>query len=169
MVNWLRYLPEEEAKPFPRGCLNWSKEVDNQQVDNFYKKFGFFPKNIYKAPLIIPATREQHQQLPEETILVGQEKNSYISNSLHQRAEYTEIPKRNEIKQESTRKTENLLRALTAIAIDDYGYDPDSAKSCAPQDIANAISNHGVTFDPKTIRNWLKEGAALLSSNEEKN
>ncbi len=67
-------------------------------------------------------------------------------------------------KTESTRKTENLLRALTAIAIDDYGYDPESLKSNAPQDIANAMSNQGVSFDVKTIRNWLKEGAALLPS-----
>jgi|GEM_PF-6685424 len=67
-------------------------------------------------------------------------------------------------KPESTRKTENLLRALTAIAIDEYGYKPESLKSNAPQDIANAMSNQGVIFDAKTIRNWLREGAALLTS-----
>lgn len=68
---------------------------------------------------------------------------------------------------ESTRKTENLLSAFTAIAIDAYGYDPRSLKSNAPQDIANAMSNHRVSFDAKTIRNWLKEGAALLPSKRE--
>ena len=69
---------------------------------------------------------------------------------------------------ESTRKTENLLRAITAIAIDDYGYRPESAKSTAPQDIADAISKQGVNFDPKTIRGWLKEGASLLDVNLDK-
>ncbi len=66
-------------------------------------------------------------------------------------------------KQESTRKTENLLRALTAIAIDDYGYDPRTGKSTAPQDIVDAMNNQGVSFDAKTVRNWLKDGASLLS------
>ena len=70
---------------------------------------------------------------------------------------------------ESTRKTENLLKALTAIAIDDYGYSPESAKSTAPQDIADAMSNQGIIFDPKTIRGWLKEGANLLPQNPVKN
>lgn len=72
------------------------------------------------------------------------------------------------IKQESTRKTENLLRALTAIAIDAYGYSPVNAKSNVPQDIVNALSNHGVIFDQKTVRNWLKEGVSLLASNSDK-
>lgn len=79
----------------------------------------------------------------------------------------TERNKERIAKPESTRKTENLLRALTAIAIDDYGYDPESLKSNASQDIANAMSNQGVSFDAKTIRNWLKEGAALLPPKRE--
>ena len=69
---------------------------------------------------------------------------------------------------ESTRKTENLLRALASIAIDAYGYTPESAKSTIPQDIADAISKHGLTFDPKTIRGWLKEGIALLPTKPQK-
>lgn len=69
---------------------------------------------------------------------------------------------------ESTRKSENLLRALTSVAIDAYGYDPNSAKSCVPQDIVNAMSAHGINFDTKTVRNWLKEGADLLPSKTEK-
>lgn len=65
-------------------------------------------------------------------------------------------------KPESTRKSENLLQALAAIAIDAYGYDPDSAKSTAPKDIADALARLGQKVDPKTIRGWLKEGSALL-------
>lgn len=65
-------------------------------------------------------------------------------------------------KPESTRKTENLLQALTCISMVEYGYDPTSGKSNAPTDIAKALSERGLTFDQKTIRNWLKEGANLL-------
>jgi|GEM_PF-5275744 len=63
---------------------------------------------------------------------------------------------------ESTRKSDNLLKALAAIAIDDYGYDPKAIKSSAPDDIAKALASNGVSFDVKTIRGWLKEGAELL-------
>lgn len=65
-------------------------------------------------------------------------------------------------KPESTRKTENLLRALTCVAINAYGYDPRSGKSLAPSDITEALSKEGFIVDPKTIRGWLKEGAELL-------
>ncbi|MDV6340480.1 hypothetical protein R2103_01660 [Nitrosomonas sp. Is24] len=70
---------------------------------------------------------------------------------------------------ESTRKTENLLRALTTLAIDAYGYDPSSERSNAPQDIVNAMTTHGINFDAKTVRSWLKEGTALLPSKRDKN
>lgn len=68
-------------------------------------------------------------------------------------------------KPESTRKSENLMQAITCIAIDAYGYDPKSAKSTAPQDIADALAKQGKKVDPKTIRNWLKEGLELLPQN----
>jgi hypothetical protein len=71
-------------------------------------------------------------------------------------------------KKESARKTDNLLRALVCIAADAYGYNPASGKSTAPADIAGAISKYsGGEFSPdaKTIKGWLKEGAALLPPN----
>ena len=71
-------------------------------------------------------------------------------------------------KPESTRKTENLLRTLAAVAIDAYGYNPKSAKSTVPQEIADAISEQGVNIDAKTIRNWLKEGMENLPTKREK-
>jgi hypothetical protein len=71
-------------------------------------------------------------------------------------------------KPESTRKTNNVLQAFTAIAIDAYGYDPKAEKSTAPQDIANALEKLGAVGNPKTIRSWLKEGAELLPSNRYK-
>ncbi len=63
---------------------------------------------------------------------------------------------------ESTRKIENLLRALTSIAMDVYGYNPESGKNTAPKEIADAMSLRGFEKDEKTVRGWLKEGAALL-------
>lgn len=69
---------------------------------------------------------------------------------------------------ESTRKTENLLRALASIAIDAYNYNPNDTKSLAPQDIVDAMNQHGASFCSKTIRNWLKEGASLLEINLKK-
>lgn len=71
-------------------------------------------------------------------------------------------------KPESTRKTENLLRAIASIAIDAYGHDPKSAKSSAPQDIADALDKQGFPLDPKTIRGWLKDGSDLLQPNKPK-
>lgn len=65
-------------------------------------------------------------------------------------------------KPESTRKSNNVLQALTAIAMDAYGYNPKAEKSNAPQDIADALTKLGAVGNPKTIRSWLREGAELL-------
>ena len=62
----------------------------------------------------------------------------------------------------TTQKTENLLKAFASIAIDAYGYDPNSKKSTTTNDILKALERQGKTLDPKTIRAWLKEGIDLL-------
>lgn len=67
-------------------------------------------------------------------------------------------------KPESSRKTDNLLRAIAGIAIHAYGYNPQSSKSSAPTEIAEALSDLGHPLDPKTIRGWLNEGCQLLPS-----
>lgn len=74
----------------------------------------------------------------------------------------------NALKPESTRKSNNVLQAFTAIAIDAYGYNPQAEKSNAPQDIADALTKLGAVGNPKTIRSWLKEGAELLPPNPHK-
>ncbi len=71
-------------------------------------------------------------------------------------------------KSESTRKSNNILQAFTAIAIDAYGYDPKAEKSTAPQDISDALDKIGAKGSPKTIRTWLKEGAVLLPAKPDK-
>lgn len=78
------------------------------------------------------------------------------------KAEFDALSEKSNAKPESTRKTENLLQAFAAIAIDAYGYDPEAVKSTAPADITRALQQHGKEVDPKTIRTWLKEGKTLL-------
>lgn len=69
-------------------------------------------------------------------------------------------------KPDSDRKIDNLLRTITAIAMEEYGYKTDSSKSTAPKDIADALSTHGVTVGEKTILSWLREGAQLIDSSK---
>jgi len=61
-----------------------------------------------------------------------------------------------------------LLRALTAIAIDAYSYNPKDVKSKVPQEIVEAMSQHGANLGSRTIRDWLKEGTSLLEINLDK-
>lgn len=78
------------------------------------------------------------------------------------KVDFDALVDKNNFKPESTRKTENLLQAFAAIAIDAYGFDPEAAKSTAPADIAKALQQQGKEVDPRTIRTWLKEGKTLL-------
>lgn len=74
----------------------------------------------------------------------------------------------NILKPESARKVDNLLQAITCIAIDSYRYDPKQEKSNVPQQMSDDISKSGKTIDTKTIRGWLKEGLALLPAKPHK-
>jgi hypothetical protein len=71
-------------------------------------------------------------------------------------------------KPESPRKTENLLRTLSYLAEYAYGYDSESARSTAPQEIADGLSARGYSINQRTIREWLKEGASLLPPRTDK-
>lgn len=71
-------------------------------------------------------------------------------------------------KPESTRKTENLLKILTVLAMIKYNYIPIAEKSTVPQELSDLLAKKGVSIIPQTIRNWLKEGATLLRTNSKK-
>lgn len=75
-------------------------------------------------------------------------------------AEKIEQQRNDDNKKESPQKIENLLKALCAVAIDAYGYKPESKKSTAPKDIENAILiAFGGGVQAEAIRGWLQEGA----------
>jgi hypothetical protein len=71
-------------------------------------------------------------------------------------------------KPESIRKVDNLLQAIAGIAIYSYKHDVKSANSKIPQDIADDISKSGKTIDVKTVREWIKQGVALLPARPHK-
>lgn len=73
-------------------------------------------------------------------------------------------------KGESALKNGNLLKTLYCIAVDAYGYDPDSKKSDIPKEIADAVAEYGngETINEKTIRGWLKDGYQLIPRNPQK-
>jgi hypothetical protein len=63
---------------------------------------------------------------------------------------------------ESTRKNDNLLRALACMAIKGYRYRKDDARSSVPAESSKDMSELGVSISDKTIRGWLQEGSKLL-------
>lgn len=71
-------------------------------------------------------------------------------------------------KPESTRKSENLLQTLTALAMVKYNYIPIAEKSTVPQELSDLLAKKGVLITPQTIRGWLKEGTSLLRANSNK-
>jgi hypothetical protein len=68
----------------------------------------------------------------------------------------------------ATREKETLLKMIIAMAIDGYGYGPNSSKSPTPKELADAVHGQGLDLDVDTIRAKLKEAAALLPSNWQK-
>jgi len=63
---------------------------------------------------------------------------------------------------ESPRVIENLQKALIAVAMDCYGYDPAAKGNTAVTDIQKALDKIGLTLSENTIRDYLKKGAQLI-------
>jgi hypothetical protein len=69
-------------------------------------------------------------------------------------------------KKESTLKTENLLKVITCMAIDKYGYDPKASRNSATglnkDGIVSTLEKYGVGIGDETIKGYLKDGAKLI-------
>jgi hypothetical protein len=60
------------------------------------------------------------------------------------------------------REIDKIAQLITAIAIDDYGYDPDGVRNTAPGEIADLAAEMGLEIHPDTIRKYLRIGATFL-------
>lgn len=167
IVTWEKI---EKLKSQTAFATSFAKRRDLALRATRWKKFG----DTIPPVIFISWAKEINIELPnaliEEVTKIGGSATNWHEQYLKLKADYDVLAAQptNTQKPESTRKTNNVLQAFTAIAIDAYGYDPKAEKSTAPQDIANALEKLGAVGNPKTIRNWLKEGAELLPSNHHK-
>lgn len=159
VVMWQKIEPLKDKTSFAKS---FAKRRDLANRARLTKKLS---EPVVPALFLIWAN-EMNIELPTALVSEIEKLSAKITNweAAYQKlkAEFDGLTEKSNIKPESTRKTENLLQAFTAIATDAYGYDPEAAKSTAPADIARALQHHGKEIDPKTIRTWLKEGKALL-------
>lgn len=167
IVTWKKI---EVLKNETLFAKQFAKRRDLALRATHWKKFG----DTIPPVIFIGWSKEINLELPsvliEEVTKISGVDINWHEQYLELKADYDALVTKSTIAQkpESIRKTNNVLQAFTAIAIDAYGYDPKAEKSTAPQDIANALDRLGAVGNPKTIRNWLKEGAELLPSNAHK-
>ena len=60
------------------------------------------------------------------------------------------------------REVASLAKLLTAIAIEEYGYDPASRRSPIPREIQDIATRLGLSVSQDTIRKYLQMGARYL-------
>ncbi|MEO6118558.1 MAG: hypothetical protein ABIP37_05750 [Methylotenera sp.] len=167
VVTWKKI---EQLKNETVFAKTFAKRRDLALRATRWKKFG----DTMPPVIFINWAKEINIELPnaliEEVTKIGGTAINWHEQYLKLKADYDVLAAQptNTQKPESTRKSNNVLQAFTAIAIDAYGYDPKAEKSTAPQDVANALDKLGAVGNAKTIRSWLKEGAELLPSNPHK-
>jgi hypothetical protein len=61
------------------------------------------------------------------------------------------------------REVNSMAQLITAMAIDGYGYRPDSPRSPIPREITDLAAQMGMTISEDTIRKYLKIGAEQIS------
>jgi hypothetical protein len=65
-------------------------------------------------------------------------------------------------KSSDTRKYDNLLRLVIAMAIDGYRYEPSAEKSPVPSEIAGAVERLGMQMSSQTVRGYLTEASETV-------
>ena len=154
-LAWLETVGEEKlGKSETERQLNQHEEERKKFISDKATEISYYPADELPQDIVFVVRTNALREF-EQLVADSDEKG-------------TEKLQSNNAKPESTRKTENLLRTLAAVAIDAYGYDPISAKSTVPQDIVDALNDQGVELDPKTIRNYLKDGVAFLPPDRKK-
>jgi len=58
-----------------------------------------------------------------------------------------------------TRERGTLLKLILGMALEQYGFDPDAAKSPVPKEISDDLQTHGISVSDDTVRRWLKIAA----------
>jgi hypothetical protein len=157
IVTWKKIEPLKDKTAFAKA---FSKRRDLALRATRWKRF----QDLIPPVTFISWAKEINIDLPPDLINEVEKIGGICINwhEQYQKLKAESAANKLVLKPESTRKLENLLQALTAVAVDAYGYDSQSAKSTAPQDIADALAKRGKKIDPKTIRTWLKEGNELL-------
>jgi hypothetical protein len=99
----------------------------------------------------------------------SQEKSQKIQELAHRIAELEEqlaspaVPAAMEEQPSAaTRERNSLLRLVIGMAVGGYGFDPASARSKTPAEIAADLERAAIPLDVDTVRKWLREGAELL-------
>lgn len=67
----------------------------------------------------------------------------------------------------STKERESLLKLVIGMAVEQYQYDPRSARNEATAHIASDLEINGVPLDRDTILKWLREASQLLPNDPE--
>lgn len=60
------------------------------------------------------------------------------------------------------REMRSIAKLLTAIAIEEYGYDPRAARSPIPGEIEGISDKHGLSISKETVLKYLRLGAKLI-------
>jgi len=159
IVNWKKIEPLKDTTEFAKS---FAKRRDLALRATRWKKFS---NEAIPPVLFISWAKEVKIELPNDLISelgkIGHTATNWREQYYNLKSEFDALAKSIQTT-DNTQKSENLLKAIACIAIDAYGYDPKSAKSTAPKDICEALKRQGQTLDPKTIRNWLKEGIEIL-------
>lgn len=64
-----------------------------------------------------------------------------------------------------SREMRSMARLLTAIAIEEYGYNPNARRSPLPNQLEGICDQNGLGVSAETIRKYLRLGAKLISDN----
>lgn len=159
LVSWKKIEAYKDKSPFVKAYSK-RRELALRAIQS--KKLS----DPVLPVVFISWTKELLIDLPSELLSelakVGNTAIDWRKEWIKLKASYDLVSLEKPSSNSSTLKTENLLKAIASIAIDAYGYNPSSAKSTAPKDISDALKKHGMSLDPKTIKNWLKEGLTLL-------
>lgn len=161
LVSWAKIETYKDKSPFVKA---YAKRRDLALRAASAKKLS----DPVMPVVFINWAKEINIELPtaliEEVAKISHEDINWHKLYLKLKADYDALAMQsiNNPKPESTRKSENLLLTLAAIAMVKYRFIPSDEKSKIPQEISDDLAKKGASVTAQTIRGWLKEGVMLL-------
>ncbi|KUJ76303.1 hypothetical protein AVO45_13465 [Ruegeria marisrubri] len=159
-LNWLNTRGYYVSEAWTRAVglkLESVEPVDDHRLTRLVEENADLNRKL-NAQIAKVTELEEMQIVRNEATGTGDEEIARLRQKIKELSEDADSPS---AKGAQAKRIASLQKALIAMAVDGYSYDPRRAKSDVPVQVAEKSEELGIPMTPQTVRKYLREAADI--------